>query len=336
MGPHHKRTVAQGPSSVIHFLPLGALNHTKHASSNAAAEVHCRGGLPEAHAPARLGRMGTFAEDIVVERTSNGRYGADLRHDWVLVAVPQGGVIASLALRAAGLEVDDPGQLLRTATTVFAGQVTAGALQIGVQILRRGRSATQVLATIRNEGAEAGATVMAVFGSSRRGPSFLDVAPPKVPPPAACSSYRDPPPDGIEPVQPLPFWSRIEGRAALGHPPWEEHEPTVSDVATWLRFDHPPLMFDGSLDPLGILTLADRMPGCIGEKTGHGGPRWFAPSADLTVHFLEPLRSEWLLAHDRARWAGDGWASADSSMWDENGTLVAYATQMMLFTYLGN
>jgi acyl-CoA thioesterase len=93
-------------------------------------------------------------------------------------------------------------------------------------------------------------------------------------------------------------------------------------------------MLDGSLDPLGILTLADRMPGCIGEMIGHGGPPWFAPSADLTVHFLEPLRSEWLLAHDRARWADDGWASAESFLWDESGTLVAYATQMMLFTYL--
>ena len=48
----------------------------------------------------------------------------------------------------------------------------------------------------------------------------------------------------------------------------------------------------------------------------------------------EPLRTEWLLAHDRARWADDGWASAESVLWDENGTLVAYATQMMLFTYL--
>jgi acyl-CoA thioesterase len=278
--------------------------------------------------------MGSFAEDVVVEPITAGRYRADLRHDWDLVALPQGGVIASLALRAAGLEVDDPEQGLRTSTTVFAGQTAAGALEIDVQILRRGRSATQVLSTIRNEGAQAGATVLAVFGSSRQGPSFLDVAPPVVPPPASCPSYRDPAPVGSERPPPLPFWTRIEGRAALGHPPWEEHVPTSSDVATWLRFDHPPRMHDGSLDPLGILTLADRMPGCIGEKTGHGGPPWFAPSADLTVHFLEPLHSEWLLAHDRARWADDGWASAESFLWDESGTLVAYATQMMLFTYL--
>jgi acyl-CoA thioesterase len=280
--------------------------------------------------------MGTFAEDVVVERTAAvGRYRAELGHDWDLVAVPQGGVIASLALRAAGLEIDDPAQVLRTSTTVFAGQAAAGALEIDVQVLRRGRSAAQVLSTIRNEGAQAGATVLAVFGSPRQGPSFVDVAPPDVPPPTACRSYRDPIPAGSELDAPLPFWTRVEGRGALGHPPWAQHEPTTSDVATWLRFDDPPLTRDGSLDPLGILTLADRMPGCVGEMTGHRGPPWFAPSADLTVHFLESTRTEWLLAHDRARWADDGWASAESLIWDENGTLVAYATQMMLFTYLG-
>jgi hypothetical protein len=126
----------------------------------------------------------------------------------------------------------------------------------------------------------------------------------------------------------------VEGRAALGHPPWESYEPTTSDVATWLRFDDPPTTTDGSLDPLGVLTLADRMPGCIGEKLGRDGDPWFAPSADLTVHLFEPLTTEWVLAHDRARWADDGWASAETTLWAEDGTLVAYATQMMLFTYL--
>lgn len=278
--------------------------------------------------------MGTFSEDVMVRPEGNDRYSCELSGDWDLVAVPQGGVVASVALRAAAMAVDDPAQTLRTCTTVFAGQVAAGRLVADVRVLRKGRSATQVLATVANEGAGAGATVVAVFGGSRRGPSFVDVAPPEVAPPSQCRSYRAAPPPGVDPLDPLPFWDRVEGRAALGHPPWEEFQPAGSDVATWLRFDHPPLQPDGSLDPLAVVTLADRMPGCIGERLGNRGRRWFAPSADLTVHLLEPLRTEWVLAHDRARWADDGWASAESTLWDENGVLVAYATQMMLFTYL--
>jgi acyl-CoA thioesterase len=278
--------------------------------------------------------MTSFARDVSVSSDGAGRYRCQLRGDWNLVSVPQGGVIASVALRAMAAEVGVPEQRLRTCTTVFAGQVRAGSLIITVTVLRRGRSATQLLASVANEGADSGATVIAVFGGQRIGPTFVDMVPPEVPPPAACRSYRDPPPSGVDAVQPLPFWTQVEGRAALGHPGWQEFEPVSSDIATWLRFDEPPRLADGSLDPLGLVTLVDRMPGCIGERLGHRGPRWFAPSADLTVHLLEPLRTEWVLAHDRARWADDGWASAECSLWDENGVLVAYATQMMLFTFI--
>jgi acyl-CoA thioesterase len=277
--------------------------------------------------------MGTFAEDVVVTAAGDGRYQAFLDNSWDVVALPQGGVTASFGLRAAAAELGVPLGDLRSCTTVFAGQVSAGQLEIDVQVLRRGRSASQVLATVRNQGAAAGATTVAVFGSTRRGPSFVDIEPPKVPPPTDCPSYRDPPPPGVETFEPRPFWTRVEGRAALGHAPWEDYQPTTSDVATWLRFDDPPRLEDGSLDPLGVLTLADRMPGCVHERLGPGGDPWFAPSADLTVHLFEPLRTDWLLAHDRARWADNGWASAESTLWDEDGILIASATQVMFFTY---
>ena len=277
---------------------------------------------------------GSFAEDIVVNAVGEGRYRATLDHNWDLVPLPQGGIIVSFGLRAAAAEVADPAQELRTCTTVFAGQVSAGDLEIDVDVLRQGRSATQVSVSVRNVGAAAGASTLAVFGSRRRGPTFVDVKMPSVPRPTDCPSYRDPPPPDVETFGQRPFWERVEGRPALGHAPWDDYQPETSDVATWVRFDDPPMLGDGALDPLGVITLADRMPGCIGEKLGPGREPWFAPSADLTVHLFEPARTTWLLAHDRARWADDGWASAESTLWDENGTLVAYATQMMIFTYL--
>lgn len=51
------------------------------------------------------------------------------------------------------------------------------------------------------------------------------------------------------------------------------------------------------------------------------------------MHLFVPARTEWLLAHDRTHWSGDGWASAECRVWDEDRNLVASATQMMLFTY---
>ena len=48
-------------------------------------------------------------------------------------------------------------------------------------------------------------------------------------------------------------------------------------------------------------------------------------------------RSEWVLAVNRARFAGDGYASADQELWDMHGpepVLAAYGTQVMFFTVL--
>jgi len=288
---------------------------------------------PAEHAVSRP-VSGVFAQDVVVEPAADGLYLARLDHSWDLSPLPQGGIVASFALRASEQALADPTQQLRTCTTVFAGQVSAGDLEIEVRVLRHGRSATQVMADIHNPGSSSGATTLAVYGSNRRGPTFVDLVAPVVPPPDECRSYRDPPPPGVEPFEPNPFWTRVEARSAMGHAPWEQYEPNRSDVATWLRFDAPPLLDDGVLDPLGVLTLADRMPGSVGERIGPGTERWFAPSADLTVHLFEPARTTWLLAHDRARWADDGWASAETTLWDEDANLVAYATQMMIFTYL--
>jgi acyl-CoA thioesterase len=277
--------------------------------------------------------VSAFSDAVVVQHVAPGRYVATLDATWNVARYPQGGIVAAIGLRAAQSEVSEPLQRLRSCTTVFAGPVSPGAVDVAVRVLRSGRSATQVLIDVRNAGLGAGATILAVFGSSRRGPSFVDVTAPDVPAPEDCVSYRDPPPAGVEIVDYGAFWRQVEARSALGHAPWERFEPTTSDVATWLRFDRPPRDGDGELDPLAVITLADRMPICVNERTAFASPPWFAPSADLTVHLFRPVRSAWVLAHDRARWADEGWASLQTTIWDEGRQLVAYGTQTVFFTY---
>ena len=88
------------------------------------------------------------------------------------------------------------------------------------------------------------------------------------------------------------------------------------------------------LDVTGLVVMADTMPGPVGQKLGPQEARWFAPSVDFTFHALEPAQPGWLLAHQKARHAGDGYASVESALWDPSGpSLVAYATQLMLFTF---
>jgi hypothetical protein len=77
------------------------------------------------------------------------------------------------------------------------------------------------------------------------------------------------------------------------------------------------------------------MPGAIWQRLEPDAPPWFGPSLDLTLHVLGPAAPDWLLVHNRARVAGDGYASVESVLWDPaSRTPAAYATQVMFFAFL--
>ena len=287
--------------------------------------------------------MGTpFSDAVDVRREGEHRYLADLDDRWNLRPLPQGGIVTAVAVRAMATELGSDEQRPRTLHTTFAAQVTHGPLEIDVEVLRAGRSMSQVRAEVRNPGSRRGHLTTCAFGASREGFSFTDLRPPgTIPPPADCPSYRDPLPPEAPAFEPMPFWEQlVEGRPVLGHAPWEDYVPDRAERATWYRFDEPPFLDDGRLDPLALVVLADTMPGAAGEKVGQTGREWFAPSVDLTLHLLDDCRSAWVLAHNRARYAGDGYVSADMALWEcgDDGTgaprLVAYATQLFLLTFL--
>ena len=284
-----------------------------------------------------------FLDGTAVTPVGEGRYRGEIDPVWNLRPMPQGGLVTAIALRAMQAELDNAEERLRTLHTTFVAQVADGPVEVDVEVLRRGRTMSHLRAEIRNEGATRGHVTTAVFGSSRRGFDFTDLRPPaEIPPPRDCPSFRDPPPPEADlDFEPMRFWTeRVEGRPVLGHPPWVAYEPTTSERAAWHRFDEPPFLDDGTIDPLSLVVLVDTMPGAVRERVGNEGGEWFAPSIDLTVHLLDECRSGWVLAHNTARYAGDGYASADMALWDlgpdgddPEPRLVAYATQLFLFSF---
>src|SRR5947208_351419 len=94
-----------------------------------------------------------------VARVDEGRYSATITPEWMLAMAPQGGVLAAIAARAMRAALDT-GQSLRSLHGVFASPVPVGDVEVEVDIIRSGRSISQVQASVRRPGAPAGFTAL--------------------------------------------------------------------------------------------------------------------------------------------------------------------------------
>ncbi|HMR08256.1 MAG TPA: thioesterase family protein, partial [Polyangiaceae bacterium] len=90
-----------------------------------------------------------LAQDTRVHRLAAGAYGATLPEHWNFRS-PSGGVLMTLALRAARTELDAPELQLASATTLFCAPIMAGRLCADVEVMRRGGTAAQVMVSLRN------------------------------------------------------------------------------------------------------------------------------------------------------------------------------------------
>ncbi|MGE3497182.1 MAG: acyl-CoA thioesterase [Candidatus Binatia bacterium] len=279
----------------------------------------------------RLGTYADLARDTAVSKlaAAPGWYTAELPDAWSF-HTPSGGALMSVAMRAMQEELSEPALRPLSATTVFCSPVPAGGLEVRVEVLRHGGAAAQLRAQLSSTSVPGpGLDVSATFVRARSGMAdMIDARPPPVPPPAECPSFDELPP----PPDPRPrFFRNVESRLALGDVWWEKGwKPGAARTARWFRYAVPQRLPDGRLDPLAIPPLADTMPPAVVQKLGPDHPPFFAPSLDLTVHFLDDTSSEWLLVSAHSRRARAGYASADAEIWGEDGTLVAFATQTML------
>jgi acyl-CoA thioesterase len=262
-----------------------------------------------------------------------GRYRANLSTTWDAPVHPSGGVVSAIALRALQAELALPQQSLRTFSTTFVSTVTAGPLEIAVERLRDGKRMSQLRATVRNPGRdEAGHITTAAFGERRPGIEFDYSAAPEVRPPEEYPPPADPPPGA--PIFRARFFENLETRRVrMFHSFEKDWEGGRAEAIRWVRYRTAPRLPDGRLDPLALIAVADTMPSAVGQYLGPGFPFFHAPSVDLNMHFFAEPEQEWLLARTVGHWAGDGYASAEITLWDATRRLLAFATQVMLIRF---
>lgn len=275
------------------------------------------------------------ARDLAVDtavthlKAAPGWYTADLPEGWTL-RTPSGGVLMTVALRAMQAEINDPELRLVSANTHFLSPVPAGPLEIRVEVLRHGGAAAQVRAALSSTTMPGpGLEVSATFGRDREGIDLIDATFPDVLPAEEAPPMRNVTP--FDRITTPPFFFNFDCRLALGHPWWKKGwQPGAARLARWYRYKLPQALADGRIDPLAIPPIADTMPPALIQKLGPEHEPFFAPSLDLTIHFLDDTRSPWLLTDVRARHARAGYAHADVDIWDGDGRLIAVGTQMMM------
>ena len=274
--------------------------------------------------------METFADATAVTPTGPDGWSAAIPQAWNVPVGIHGGMLMATTLRAALARFDDPSMPLRTAHGSFFARPASNRLDIATHEIRRGRTTAHVTADASAaDSDEVALTTRSLFTRPRPGETHLDVPPPDVPPPSDCPV--DTTGDDESPLSRPPLFEQFEIRRAAGSYPWADNwEPGLPmRYARWTRFHATPTTPDGSFDPLALLPLADLPGPAVWVHWGPDDPLHFLVSLELTLHLLEPVTDEWVLAEFRAPWYGDGYTLLECHLWS-GGRLVGQATQSML------
>jgi acyl-CoA thioesterase-2 len=276
--------------------------------------------------------MGDLALDTHVEPLGDGRYRAQISPDWKIWG-PNGGYVASIALRAAGAATGRA----RPATLVaqFLGVADHDAVEANVEILRTARFATAARVSLRQGDR---LILEALTWGVDPGDMMLehDISPaPEVPGPEDVPSRADriaalPPGDPGPPH--LPFFDNLEQHPLQWRDSWPPEGPEEPVTRQWLRY-RPTARFDDAwIDACRLLIPVDTFgwPAASQAHAWIDPPEAVAVTVDLKVSFHRPTAQEWLLVEAVSPIATGGLATADAQVWDRAGRLVASGCQTML------
>ncbi|HWT13830.1 MAG TPA: thioesterase family protein [Allosphingosinicella sp.] len=263
----------------------------------------------------------SFADDTeLVER--DGALFAEISPRWDIWG-PNGGYLAAIALRAAGLRVEG-GQRPAGISCQYLRRGRFGEARLEVETLKAGRSASCFGVTLVQEGERTlTAQVWTTAAPHRPDPQYVEIEMPAVAPPEALA----PPP---EDPGGFAFWRNFDLRIASPERPGHGN-PRGARTERWLRFHGYRTGADRFLAQARSLLLIDTL-----LWPAHWARRaerldYVGPSLDVAVWFHAPSGAdEWLLIEAAAPLAADGLVYGEGRVWTKDGRLVASGGSHML------
>lgn len=263
-----------------------------------------------------------FDQATAVTAEGDGRYAATVDAGWTVGPKPNGGYLLAVAARAAGhalaatgIEHPDP----LAATTHFLRAPDPGPADVQVEVLRPGRSASQVRAVLSQAGK---ACVDATFTLGElpdpaTDPWWSGLDPVTLPPIEDCVRV----PSSREGA---PFTVSIMDRSDLRLDPaclgFARGAPSgAGELRGWISFA------DGRpIDPLGLLFFVDAFPPATFDLVASG----WVPTLSLTAYVRNRPVPGPLRVRMAAQVLGDGRVDEVCEVWDAADRLVAQATQL--------
>ncbi len=279
--------------------------------------------------------MGALGEDTAVEPLDGeqGKFSHRLRRAWQVWG-PNGGYIASVALRAAGMSTPLPRPASLSCVFLGMGSYDGGNVEIQVTSLRRSKKAEALRVAINQDG---NALLEAHVWAIADGVSGLEhdvTTAPDVPSAEALKTFAELQPDD----EGHGFWRNFDGKPVEWIPPeaWPPPAPVAPQVQQWMRFS-PVATYpdDAWIDACRAVILLDtyQWPAAHRPHLHRGADEaaFIAPNMDQAVHFHRAAPdSEWLLIDARGPVADGGLMGCESRVWSEDGLLVASATSNLL------
>jgi acyl-CoA thioesterase II len=263
--------------------------------------------------------MGDLELQTAVEKVGEGCYRAHLDRDWAIWG-PNGGYLASIALRAAGAE----SRFRRPASFLcqFLSVASFEEVELRVETLRAGRT-TQALRVSMQQRDRRILEALVWTVAPNQGLVHDFTRPPAVPPPEDLPSMEELlARDGRKGHG---FWKNYETRPIDGLQEGKR-EPGEPRIRGWYRFRPRARCEDPFADAARSLVLIDTYSwASVWAAHPSDGPLPFiAPNLDLHVRFHRSAAdSEWLFCEGRADLAEEGLIGADMRVWSREGKLLA-------------
>jgi len=259
----------------------------------------------------------TFDRDTALVPLAPGQFTGSVSENFWVQSGPNGGYLASIALRGATSAVPEPERAPRSLHVRYLSAPKAGAFELATEVIRRGRSMTTVGVRMAQDGRDF-VHASACFSDAFSAIAFQDCAMPQ----ALPLEHSHPVEKRIAMNHQFDMWRAIGGS--------ERASPRALSGG-WIRFADP-----RPIDALALAALWDSWPPAVFARAFDQRFRGAVPTVEVSVYFRRrvPLPNaaltDYVLLKVESTMADEGVTEESAEIWSHDGLLLAQGRQLAL------